>query len=131
MTSSGLPSDDRSERPFAEPGEAKSPPGDDDLMEQVLAETLAAAADRSRLDPRETAALRGVARRYAGRPIEREPMLIELVQTVLSIRLPRLDDGSARWREMTAKIAETLWEDSAARQRLESLWLRLNEGEAG
>ena len=132
MTSSEMPSEDRSERPYAEAGDDTSSPsqGDDALLEQVLAETLAATEDQSRLDSAEIEALRSVARRYAGQPLRREPMVVELAQTLLSIRLPSLADGSTRWQQTTVQIAETLWDDAAARQRLQSLWQRLNEGEA-
>jgi len=131
MTSSGLPSDDQSQPSFAEPGDGNSPPAcDDDLMEQVLAETLAAASGGSPLDPREVEVLKNVARRYPGRAVECDPMVIELVQALLAFRLPRLADGSPRWQQMTGQIAETLWDDPVGRQRLESLWRQLRQGEA-
>jgi hypothetical protein len=131
MTPSEQSSGDRFERPYVEADEVVPPPAADrTLMERVLAETLAAADEQGYLHPEELANLRQVARRHVGKPLQCEPMVIELVQSLLATRLPSLASDADRWQPLTAQIAETLWEDDASRDRLHSLWRHLNESEA-
>ncbi len=131
MNSGESSNGDRGERPYIEVDETAPQPAKNlTLMERVLAETLAAADGQGHLHPEELANLRSVVRRHAGQTLQCQPMVVELVQSLLATRLPSLVGQSASWQPLTAQIAETLWEDNASRQRLHSLWQHLNESEA-
>jgi hypothetical protein len=116
------------ERPYREQSSQPTPQSDDsELMQQVLEETLAATNGSQPMNPREMQALADVARRHPGQAFSLDPVAIELVSAVLNTQFgEQIADGSER-RSMAVRIAETLVESDPARQRLESLWNRLNE----
>ena len=66
--------------------------------------------------------LRSVAREYRARPFELEPVLVELVHAGLC---KQFGSGIDTDRRMSRQIAESLYEDDAARERLTHLWARL------
>jgi hypothetical protein len=68
--------------------------------------------------------LREVARRYRDRPFELEPVLIELVHASLESQNKLLGQADAD-RHWSRQIADLLFEDPAAHERLKLLWARL------
>nr|MBL7038366.1 hypothetical protein [Pirellulaceae bacterium] len=127
MSSSGADRDDGYERPFAEgpTEESADATANGELMDQVLQETLAATDADTPLDPSELEALIDVARQHSGQTLA--SVVVELVEAVLATRFGGISDGGDRWRSMASAIAETLMDDPASRDRLESLWARLCE----
>jgi hypothetical protein len=101
------------------------------ILEEVLRVT-ASALDSGTTTPipeGELQELQDLARNYAGRPLELDPILIKLVSVMIVRHFPSAlaeDEVSpmARW------IAESLFEDPIARERAERLWKRLSEGTA-
>ena len=73
----------------------------------------------------EKGAILEVARKFQGQPFSLDPVLGELVRAVLRSRLPERAGSGAAWREISAEIAETLFEDPVSRDRLERFWSRL------
>lgn len=94
------------------------------LLEEVLRQTSAMMEDASESTDEDLGALLVVARRHVGRVLTLEPVLIELVEAMLrhqfEAHLPTED-----WEPMARQIAETLYEDPAAQERLQRLWSRL------
>jgi hypothetical protein len=92
------------------------------LLEEVLdrMETEAPAA----VDTETLNALLSVARRHAGRELCVEPILIELVETVLTRQFDRTTAGRS-WRTIAERIATTLFEDPESHARLIRFWSRL------
>lgn len=130
MASSGFRGDDDSQRRYAEPAETETAADDADesqrLMNEVLQETLAA-VDGVPSGAEACEALRGVARDYAGRSLDLDPVVLGLVRAVLTPRFAGLEPP--HWAAMTMRVAETLWEDPASRERLDAIWHRLQQGE--
>lgn len=110
-----------SRRP-ADGGEPRSPPVDPALLEEVLERSLAAGPEALDLSQRQ--ALAEVARRHRGQPLAVEPMVVELVREVLRGQFP-VAGGQGLWERLVLQVAESLWDDPAARARLEGLWKRL------
>ena len=96
------------------------------LLEDVLRRTLLAnppdVGEATDID-----ALRGVARRHRGRPLEFDPVTVELVEAALGPQLRARAASPAAWRAMSRQIAQTLFEDPILRDRLRSFWGRLCE----
>lgn len=76
------------------------------------------------------AALQTVAQRHGGKPLLVEPVVIELVQAVLSEQFQPLIASDESWQTMCSGIAQTLYDDPVSRERLDTLWSRLQEGNA-
>lgn len=96
-----------------------------ELLDRVIQETLAAGAVEACADS--WAGLLEVARRYPQPMLDVDPVLIAMVKSILGNRFRRaLRDGNA-WDQMASCIATTLFDDAAARERLNSLWARLRE----
>lgn len=96
-----------------------------ELLERVIQETLASGAEEACADfwP----GLLEVARRFPGEKLVVDPVLIALVKSILGPQFQRaLRDGAA-WDEIASCIATTLFEDATARDRVNSLWARLQE----
>lgn len=91
------------------------------LLQEVLRET-AASMGMSAGDLADPEVLREVARRYRDRPFELEPVLVELVHAALENQFGSALDSD---RHMSHQIAESLYEDPAAHERLKALWGRL------
>lgn len=110
-----------SEESLSEPA-----PQDESLLEEVLERTLAASdsldsSDRSDLEP-----LLAVASRHRGRPFALEPVLVDLVQTVLQDQFPQSTMGAESWQQVSARLAKTLFDDPISQERLNALWTRLS-----
>jgi len=100
-----------------------------DLLEQVIRETLAASALEPSADLREK--LLDVARRYPQAQLELDPVVIEMVKAVLGPQFERSIKELHTWDDMVSCIAQTLFADATARERLNSLWTNLSEASRG
>ena len=101
----------------------KPAPVPSELLEQVVAETIAAGA--SGVTAQERAALLEVARRHRGQPLDHDQVVPDLVLTILQLRLDRLTLDADQWRNMAAAVAATLLDAPDVRQRLQVFWDRL------
>lgn len=101
------------------------PAADPALLESVLKQTLANFNSPGGLDRGEFDRLREVVRRNRGRPFDLDPVAVELVDALLRDQLPASLDRDAQ-KAMSAQIAQTLYEDPAAHDRFQALWLRLS-----
>lgn len=100
-------------------------------LEKVLRETVAAATRRGdALVGQDLEALRLVYQRYAGEPLVLEPITVDLVYAVLVSHFHQLSPAEVLWREMSAQIAQTMWDDDGTQQRLLQLWNRLGESQS-
>ena len=100
-----------------------------DLLERVIRETNFEGADDASGVLRDK--LLEVARRHPNSQLELDPVVIEMVKVVLGSQLKRSLQGMNKWEEMVSLIAQTLFADSAARERLNSLWTQLSEAGHG
>jgi hypothetical protein len=100
-------------------------PIDPGVMEKVLEETLLAADSDQPIDAAELRALASVGRRHAGQQLSLDPIVVELVQSILRHRFGEPIQSSPAWGDMPRTIAQTLWESPEAHQRLDRLWDRL------
>jgi hypothetical protein len=96
-----------------------------DLLERVIRETIADSSLETSGDLREK--LLEVARRYPQSQLELDPVVIDLVKAVLGPQFARSVEGLTGGDEMATCIAQTLFADAAARERLNSLWTNLSE----
>lgn len=92
------------------------------LLQEVLQKT--AAMNLSVGEPADPEVLREIARRYRDRPFELEPVLIELVHASLESQNKLLGAADAD-RHWSREIADLLFDDPAAHERLKLLWERL------
>lgn len=74
-------------------------------------------------------AIQEVARRHRNAPFALDPVLVELVQTILRIQFGDHPEWAAAWQGASGPVAQTLYEDPVSRERLELLWNRLSKGE--
>lgn len=100
---------------------------DADVMEKVLQETLSAADDDEPIDAAEFEVFQEVARRHAGQPLSLDPIVTELVQSILLYRFGEQMRRTRDWDKMPREIAETLWESPHSHDRIQRLWDRLAE----
>ena len=119
MSSSGLPSHDAAEeRP---PDQVPAPPADPTeeagLMERVLRETLAVTEADVPLEGAELTALEDVARRFIGTALSLHPVVVALVQAILSARFGSLACRPDVGQAVSQRIAETLWDDPTSQVR--------------
>ena len=97
------------------------------LYAQVLREALGRVELLESVQTSELSALRRVAKRHAGRPLSVEPVIFELVDSMLRSVFRLREPVSDRWSQMCRRVAASLWEDPAAHARLQRLWHRLSE----
>ena len=116
--------DDR--RPSAEGEEPTLTTPDPALLEQVLEETLSEAAV-SHLDAADLQALGEVARRFRGAALEVDPIVIELVRSLLKTHFTGFGVSDTLWHEVSQQIATTLFEAPDTRAKLERFWSQLSE----
>jgi hypothetical protein len=103
------------------------PTVDADVMEKVLQETLSAADIDQPLDTAEFEVFQGVARRYAGQPLSLDPIVTELVQSILLYHFGEQMRQTRDWEKMPRAIAETLWDSPHSHDRMQRLWERMAE----
>ena len=81
-------------------------------------------ASTDRLTDAEMAAIRNVARQHAGSEFNQDPIAIELVESLLRLRLRR-NQTDEWWKAISGQIAEVLCETPATAVRMQSLWNQL------
>jgi hypothetical protein len=111
-------------KPFG--GEMSAPPraADSALLDRVLQQTLAICQPGEPLDAAEMRALRDVADRHRGRPLEFEPVAVELVAAAIDGLCPAKKNAEF-WRNLSAQVARILIDDPSSFARLNALWIRL------
>ncbi len=96
-------------------------------MERVLRETLAVTEADVPLEGAELTALEDVARRFIGTALSLHPVVVALVQAILSARFGSLACYPDVGQAVSLRIAQTLWDDPTSQARLLRLWARLTE----
>jgi hypothetical protein len=98
------------------------------ILEEVLRVTATAleSGGAAAIPDAELRELRNIAQCYAGRPLELDPILIEMVSVVIARHFPSALTAD-EFAPMARWIAESLFEDPLARERAERLWKRLSE----
>ncbi len=130
MSSSAFDPQDADGAPQPVPAEADSSDGrpyDRALLERVLQETLTDDDLHETLTAVDKAALLEVATRHKNQPLSLDPVVVELVRAVLRTHFETLSDSEDLWRTISAEIGQALWDDPAARSRLETFWRHLCE----
>jgi hypothetical protein len=97
---------------------------DSGLLERVLRQTLAVCGPDEPIDATEMQALREVAARYRGRPLELEPVAVDLVAAAIDGLCPSRKNGEF-WRNVTLQVARLLMDDPSSFARMNALWIRL------
>ena len=105
------------------------PPGSGtvkDLLEQVLQQT----AVNSLADPKSNEAVRkaltDVALQHRDRPLDFEPVVVDLVHATLANQFPMYHSAQRDWRAVSIRIARVLWDDPVSQERLRQLWEELS-----
>ncbi len=131
--SSGASARDSQEKQPSEPQKQQaSAPGRStqrNLLDQVLRQTALSSLSEQNLGDDALASLLQVARRYRGHPFELEPVAVELVHAALEAQFETYRSVPRDWRTISARVAETLFEDPVAHEQLEALWKRLSSEE--
>ena len=97
-------------------------------FEEVLKETLNQESSQATIGADGLAALTQVAQRYPGSKLTLEPIAVELVDSILEIRINRQGRPASFWHEMSKQIAVSLYESPASKERLVILWNSLLGG---
>jgi hypothetical protein len=97
------------------------------LLERVIRQTLELCQPGGSIDAADMRALRDVAERYRGRPLEFEPVAVELVAAAIDGLCPAKKNTDF-WRNLCAQVARILMEDPSTFARMNSFWLRLSGG---
>ena len=108
----------------AEEASAMPRTADSALLERVLRQTLEVCGPDEPIDPAEMRALRNVAERYRGRPLDLEPVAVELVASAIDGVCPAKKNAEF-WRNLTLQVARILMDDPSTFTRMNSLWIRL------
>lgn len=95
------------------------------LLESVLRQTLQESSSPEDLDPTEKAALMEVAARHRGAALTPDPIVVELVEAILTAHFRNLSGSAELFSSISGEIAQSLFDDPAARPRLEAFWDRL------
>jgi hypothetical protein len=100
---------------------------DSSLLEEVLKETLASGSSGEAIRAEDLSPLVDVARRHRGVQLELEPVVVELVESILKARFGHMSRSPELWRHVSLQIASTLYESSENRERLKRFWDHLSE----
>lgn len=109
----------------ATPAEEHSP--DRGLLEEVVRRTLADSAGAPEADVALVECLRKTASRHRGRALVLDPVVFDLVETVLRRQFDADGRWAESWRALSRQIGGTLYDDPVCRERLEQFWTRLNQ----
>lgn len=93
------------------------------LLDEVLANTIPTESEP--LSPAELAALQSVAREHLNEPLELDPVGIELIDSLLELRMPAGVESLKP--EMAESIATVMFESPEFKARLTDLWDQLCE----
>jgi len=96
-----------------------------DLLNRVIDQTTTAGNFDKAGELRQR--LLEVAQRHPQVPLSLDPIVVELVRAALAEKFPGSTRGAETWDDMITSVARTLFEDSSARDRLNSLWAQLSE----
>lgn len=107
------------------PAEGAAAAGQRELLEQVVAETIASGSLAA--SPAERDALLAVAQRYRGQGLDHAGVVPELVLAILRTRFDRLQMEEARWQDLAEAVAGTLLDAPDVRVRLTRYWERLGQ----
>ena len=121
----GEPFDSRPELP----GESTGERGDASLLESVLRQTDAMADSEEALSRIDMEAVEEVARRLEGHPFALDPVVVELVGSILLAQYGSQWNSPGLWRVVSERIARSIFEDPLSRERMERLWDRLSRGD--
>lgn len=107
--------------------ETQLPKNAQDLIEQILEQTLAESRHDSARERQEFESLLEVARRHAADGLALHPVGVELVGTILHSRFSHFQLPPAYMNDMARQIAMSLFDDPRSRGRILTLWNRLVE----
>jgi hypothetical protein len=97
------------------------------VFEEVLRETLLNSDQPHQGEIVEIDLLIAVARRHRGEALQTDPIVSELVGTLLRSRFPNLRASPTFWDEVADEIAKTLMEDPRQNALLHRFWTKLCE----
>jgi hypothetical protein len=103
------------------PQSPSSSESDRAALEEALNETLNQESYPS-IGQEALAALNQVAQRYPGSKLSLDPITVELVDSILWMRISRQGQSASYWLEMSREIAVLLYESPASKERLVNLW---------
>ena len=106
-----------------EPAEMPDP----SILDSVIEKTVSQDGFSESLQADELVALFEVARRHGKRPLELEPVVVDLVETIVKLRFKRPGMNSEASRDMVVELANSLFQTPASRQRLDRFWAKLIE----
>jgi len=116
-------------KPAADDAAATARTADSGLLERVLRQTLEICGPDEPIDAAEMQALREIAARYRGRPLELEPVAVELVTAAIGGICPAKNNAEF-WASIARQVARVLMDDPSTFARMNSLWVRLGGAEA-
>ena len=102
-------------------------PLDRTLLERVLQETLTDGDLCEAMSAADKKALSEVATRYPNQHLSLDPVVVALVRAVLRTHFEALPGSEDFWQAISVEISQSLWDDVAARSRLEVFWQHLCE----
>ena len=97
-------------------------------LDEVVRQTLDTQGGEEGLAAEVKDAFAGVARLHADQIALDLAVTQELVDAVLSCRFEQFRKESPMRAAAAQRIAQTIWDDSPSRERLERLWHKLREG---
>jgi hypothetical protein len=92
-----------------------------DLLSQILASSQETSPEHTPELP-EINLLRETARRYIGQPLQLQPHITELLQSILK---PVRGMSADNYAVMIRQVAQTMWDDTESQRRLMQLWASL------
>lgn len=95
------------------------------LLDAIVQQTAAAFDDQSLAQTRDLPRLRDIAQRHAGDVLTLDPILIELIETLLESHLPLLARSATLRSKVARSVSQTLFDNPVCRGRLELLWSQL------
>lgn len=94
------------------------------ILEQVLHETESISNQPAAEESADLTALCNIARKYPNSQLVLDPILIELVEVMLT-RQFKSENAIADWKIIARRVADGLFEDPGSHRRLHEFWNRL------
>lgn len=117
---------------------SSSPEGSDDMgrtqkvrvtdqkfLEDLLQRTLLTPGPAGEVTAADFDGLREVERRHHGEPFSLDPICVEMAEAILRSYFNPSGKGQEPWRSLSPKIARSLYQNSAAQERLRAIWQQL------
>jgi hypothetical protein len=95
------------------------------FLEEVVRQTTAIYSVELASDPADLETLRQVAKRFPGAPFQLQPVLVELVRSLLQRQLKSTLQSEEQLTKLADRVAQTLYENPESHARLKELWDRL------